>query len=203
MEELRIDVSKLTKEEQARWKKEVQNVWKLNHTMPYTDEYNELLDKLIPNRGENVDIRTPLAGVNLGKVVIGNNVVIMNGSLMMASGGITIEDNTMLAANVQLISNNHDLDVRAVITCLPIHIKKNCWIGAGATILRGVTIGENAVVGAGSVVTKDVPDNVIVAGNPAKIIKRIHYKRQPPKKLEHGQNVPQFCRWSKFKRNRN
>ena len=173
MEELRIDVSKLTKEEQARWKKEVQNVWKLNHTMPYTDEYNELLDKLIPNRGENVDIRTPLAGVNLGKVVIGNNVVIMNGSLMMASGGITIEDNTMLAANVQLISNNHGLDVRAVITCLPIHIKKNCWIGAGATILRGVTIGENAVVGAGSVVTKDVPDNVIVAGNPAKIIKRI------------------------------
>ena len=173
MEELRIDVSKLTKEEQARWKKEVQNVWKLNHTMPYTDEYNELLDKLIPNRGENVDIRTPLAGVNLGKVVIGNNVVIMNGSLMMASGGITIEDNTMLAANVQLISNSHDLDVRAVITCLPIHIKKNCWIGAGATILRGVTIGENAVVGAGSVVTKDVPDNVIVAGNPAKIIKRI------------------------------
>ena len=173
MEELRIDVSKLTKEEQARWKKEVQNVWKLNHTMPYTDEYNELLAKLIPNRGENVDIRTPLAGVNLGKVVIGNNVVIMNGSLMMASGGITIEDNTMLAANVQLISNNHDLDVRAVITCLPIHIKKNCWIGAGATILRGVTIGENAVVGAGSVVTKDIPDNVIVAGNPAKIIKRI------------------------------
>ncbi len=173
MEELRIDVSKLTKEEQARWKKEVQNVWKLNHTMPYTDEYNELLDKLIPNRGKNVDIRTPLAGVNLGKVVIGNNVVIMNGSLMMASGGITIEDNTMLAANVQLISNNHDLDERAVITCLPIHIKKNCWIGAGATILRGVTIGENAVVGAGSVVTKDVPDNVIVAGNPAKIIKRI------------------------------
>ena len=141
--------------------------------MPYGDEYKSLLDKLIPNKGKNTDIRTPINGVNLGKVKVGNNVVIMNGSLMMASGGITIEDNTMLAANVQLISNNHDLDKRAIITCLPIHIKKNCWIGAGATILRGVTIGENSVVGAGSVVTKDVPDNVIVAGNPAKIVKNI------------------------------
>lgn len=173
MDELRIDVSKLTEEETKRWKNEVQTVWKLNHTMPYTVEYKNLLDELIPNRGENVDIRTPITGVNFGKVKIGNNVTIMNGSLMMASGGITIEDDTMLAANVQLISNNHDLDKRAIITCLPIHIKKNCWIGAGATILRGITIGENSVVGAGSVVTKDVPDNVIVAGNPAKIIKYI------------------------------
>ncbi len=173
MEELRIDCANLTPEQQRHWKEEVQNVWKLNHTMPYSEEYNELLNILIPNRGENVDVRTPITGVNLGKVKIGNNVVVMNGSLMMASGGITIEDNTMLAANVQLISNNHDLDERTVITCLPIHIKKNCWIGAGATILRGVTIGENSVVGAGSVVTKDVPDNVIVAGNPAKVIKYI------------------------------
>ena len=173
MEELRVDVSKLNEEEAKIWKEEVQNVWKLNHTMPYSDEYNELLDKLIPNRGENVDVRSPITGVNLGKVKIGNNVVVMNGSLMMASGGITIDDNTMLAANVQLISNNHDLDNRAVITCLPIHIKKNCWIGAGATILRGITIGENSVVGAGSVVTKDVPDNTVVAGNPARVIKKI------------------------------
>ena len=173
MIELRIDMSKLNDEQKEFYKTEIQNVWKLNNTMPYTDEYNKLLNILIPNKGDNVDIRTPITGVNLSKVKIGNNVVVMNGSLMMASGGITIEDNTMLAANVQLISNNHDLDKRAIITCLPIHIKKNCWIGAGATILRGVTIGENSVVGAGSVVTKDVPDNVIVAGNPAKIVKNI------------------------------
>ncbi len=173
MNELRIDCANLSKTEAKQLKEEIQNIWKLNHTMPYSDEYKSLLDKLIPNRGKNTDIRTPINGVNLGKVKVGSNVVIMNGSLMMASGGITIEDNTMLAANVQLISNNHDLDERAIITCLPIHIKKNCWIGAGATILRGVTIGENSVVGAGSVVTKDVPDNVIVAGNPANIIKNI------------------------------
>ncbi len=177
MEELKIDVAKLTIEEQNYWKQEVKDVWKLNQTMPYSDEYNEQINKLFPHKGENVDIRTPIAGVNLQKVKIGNNVVIMNGSLMMASGGITIDDDTMIAANVRLISNNHDLDTRSIITCLPIHIKRNCWIGAGATILRGITIGENSVVGAGSVVTKDVPDNVIVAGNPAKIIKNIETKK--------------------------
>lgn len=74
---------------------------------------------------------------------------------------------------MQLISNNHDLYERQVITCKPVHIGKNAWIGAGATILPGVTIGNNAVVGAASVVTKDVPADTIVAGNPAKFIKRI------------------------------
>lgn len=97
----------------------------------------------------------------------------MPNCLLMASGGITIDDDTMIAANVQIISNNHDLENRRVITCLPVHICRNVWIGAGSTILRGVTIGENSVVGAGSVVTKDVEPNTIVAGNPAKVIKRI------------------------------
>ena len=102
MIELRIDMSKLNDEQKEFYKTEIQNVWKLNNTMPYTDEYNKLLNILIPNKGENVDIRTPITGVNLHKVKIGNNVVVMNGSLMMASGGITIVDNTMIAANVQL-----------------------------------------------------------------------------------------------------
>ena len=79
----------------------------------------------------------------------------------------------MIAANVQLISNNHDLYERQIITCKPVHIGKNAWIGAGATVLPGVTIGDNAVVGAASVVTKDVAADTIVAGNPAKFIKRI------------------------------
>ena len=92
---------------------------------------------------------------------------------MMSAGGITIDDGAMVAANVQLISNYHDLYERQVITCKPVHIGKNAWIGAGATILPGVTIGNNAVVGAASVVTKDVPADTIVAGNPAKFIKRI------------------------------
>ena len=78
-----------------------------------------------------------------------------------------------MAANAQLISNNHDLYERMVITCKPVRLKRGCWIGAGATILPGVTVGENSIVGAASVVTKDVPDNEIWAGNPAKFIKKI------------------------------
>lgn len=74
---------------------------------------------------------------------------------------------------MQLISNNHDLDNRSIITCKPVYICNKAWIGAGATILSGVTIGENSVVGAGSVVTKDVEPNTIVAGNPAMVIRRI------------------------------
>lgn len=106
-------------------------------------------------------------------VKIGNRVIIMPSCLMMSAGGITIDDDAQIAANVQLISNNHDLEKRMVITCKPVHICRRAWIGAGATIFPGVTVGENSVVGAGSVVTHDVEPNTIVVGNPAKVIKHI------------------------------
>lgn len=173
MQEIRINMKTLSKEDKNQMIFDEQNLFRLNTSMPYTKNYNENLNKLFSDVGENFYLKTPLQGVHFDKVKIGKNVAIMSNCLMMSSGGITIDDDVMIAANVQLISNNHDLDTRSVITCLPIHIKQNCWIGAGATILRGVTIGKNSVVGAGSVVTKDVPDNVIVVGNPAKIIKRI------------------------------
>jgi acetyltransferase-like isoleucine patch superfamily enzyme len=80
---------------------------------------------------------------------------------------------------VQLISNNHDLHERPILICKPVRICKNAWIGAGATILPGVTVGENAVVAAAAVVTKDVPANTIVGGNPAKVIKMIDKGNHP------------------------
>lgn len=98
--------------------------------------------------------------------------------LMMARGGITIEDDAMIAANVQLISNNHDLQDRMLLLCKPVRICRKAWIGAGATILPGVTVGENAVVAAGAVVTKDVAPNTIVGGNPAKFIKAVTPKEE-------------------------
>lgn len=173
MEEVRIDVTKPTPEEMALAQEQAQLVFKFNHTMPGTPEYGELMHRIFPQMGEGSRVGTPLTAVRPHMVNIGQNVVVMPGCLMMSAGGITIEDGAMIAANVQLISNNHDLYERQIITCKPIHIGKNAWIGAGATILLGVTIGDNAVVGAASVVTKDVAANTIVAGNPAKFIKRI------------------------------
>jgi acetyltransferase-like isoleucine patch superfamily enzyme len=149
-------------------------VFKLNHTMPNTDEYNNLLKELLgDNLGENSQIMAPIAGAAFDRLKVGNNVFINSNSLLMARGGITVEDDVMMAANVQLLSNNHDEYDRQVLTCKPIHIKKEAWIGAGASILPGVTIGEYAIVGAGAIVTKDVGDYEVAVGVPAKIVKTL------------------------------
>lgn len=118
-------------------------------------------------------MRAPLSGVRFHQVHIGRNVIVMPGCRMMSAGKIYIEDNAQIAANVQLISNNHDLANRMVITCKAVHIGRRAWIGAGATILPGVTIGENSMVGAASVVTRSVDPDTIVAGNPARPLRKI------------------------------
>lgn len=141
--------------------------------MPGTDEYQELIHRLFCEVGEGSRIVAPMTIVHGDKVRIGRNAIVMPNSLMMASGTITIEDNVRMAAYVKLISNNHDPYDRMILTCMPVVLKRNCWIGAGAVILPGVTVGENSIVGVGSVVTKDVPDNTVVAGNPAKFVKQL------------------------------
>ena len=91
----------------------------------------------------------------------------------MARGGITIEDDVQMAANVQILTNNHDPYERQLLTVKPVLIQKGAWIGAGVTILPGISIGKHAIVGAAAVVTKDVPDYAIVVGNPAKVVKTL------------------------------
>lgn len=173
MEEIRIDCLNQTEQELAAARELRQDIFRLNHTMPDTEEYSALLRKVFPNLGENCRIEIPFFGVRTANVKFGRNVIVMPGCLMMSAGGIMIDDDVLIAANVQLLSNNHDLQNRRVITCKPVHICRRVWIGSGSTILPGVTVGENAVVGAGSVVTHDVEPNTMVAGNPAKLIRRI------------------------------
>ena len=125
---------------------------------------------------ETVAVFTPLY-INYGKnTKIGRNVFINFDCIFLDLGGITIEDNVLIAPKVSLLSEGHPISPTERASLVPghIHIKKNAWIGAGATILPGVTIGENSIVAAGAVVPKDVPANTIVGGLPAKIIKSIN-----------------------------
>lgn len=172
MEEVRMDLRIPDEERMKEVMRSSELCFKINHTMPGTDECKALIDELFNHSlGENAVINPPVF-VNLGKnVKIGKNVVIMNGLNCMAAGGLIIEDNTLISLNCTIATNNHDFYEREVLTCKPVHIKKNVWIGLNVTIMPGVTIGENAVVGGGSVVTKDVPDNAVVVGSPAKVVK--------------------------------
>lgn len=173
MDDIRIDLRERTPEELAEIDRQEKVLFRINNTMPGTNEYQELIPQLFSEVGEGCRIVAPMTIVHGDKVRIGRNVIVMPNSLMMASGTITIEDNVQMAAYVKLISNNHDPYDRMILTCRPVVLKRNCWIGAGAVILPGIKVGENSIVGAGSVVTKDVPDNTVVAGNPAKFIKHL------------------------------
>ena len=153
-------------------------VWvqKMNHKFnlaePESEEFYKLMHELFNNQiGEKSSIRNPCTVVEPNKVKMGKNSIIMNNALLMASGGIEIGDYTMVAAHAKLISNDHDLYDRRILTMLPIKIGNHVWVGAGATILKGVTVGDHAIIGGGSVVTKDVPPYAVVVGNPAKVVK--------------------------------
>lgn len=146
--------------------------------MPFSEGYNELLQELFgDNLGEDSYVAASVNGACVSSMKIGKGVFINSNLLAMARGGITIEDRVQIAANVQLLSNNHDPYDLSVLTCKPVLIKHDAWIGAGATILPGVCIGKHAVVGAASVVTKDVPDYAVAVGNPAKVIKYLEADR--------------------------
>lgn len=140
------------------------------------NEIRELLSKITNTKiDESVIVFTPF-NINYGKhTKIGKNVFINFDCVFLDLGGITIEDNVLIAPKVSLLTEGHPISIedRHSLIPKPIHIKRNAWIGANATILQGVTIGENAIVAAGAVVAKDVPDNTIVGGIPAKILKLI------------------------------
>ncbi|MDQ0639707.1 acetyltransferase-like isoleucine patch superfamily enzyme [Pedobacter sp. W3I1] len=124
---------------------------------------------------ESTTVFTPFY-TNFGRFIkIGKNVFINHACSFLDMGGITIEDEVLIGPRVNLVTENHPLDKndRRALMTKPIIIKQRAWIGAGATILPGVTIGENAVVAAGAVVSKDVPGNTVVGGVPARMIKSI------------------------------
>ncbi len=111
-------------------------------------------------------------GDKFHEISIGNHVSIPYDSFWVVGDAITIEDHVVFGHRVELYTSDHDPDDPDFTRRnAPIHIKKHAWIGSRAMILPGVTIGRAAVVAAGSIVTKDVPDGMIVAGQPARVLR--------------------------------
>jgi acetyltransferase-like isoleucine patch superfamily enzyme len=152
---------------------------KLSAALNDSTDVEQIRERLSEITGREIDKTTTVFVpfyTNFGQhIKLGKNVFINHACTFLDMGGITIEDDVQIGPKVNLITENHPLDPtkRKFLDLKSILIKRNAWIGAAASLLPGVTVGENAVVAAGAVVTADVPANTVTGGVPAKIIKSI------------------------------
>ena len=150
-----------------------------NATSPAeTEKRAALIKEMFAEAGEGCYIEPPFHANWGGKHVRLGNYVYANFNLTLVDdGNIDIGDNVMFAPNVTVITATHpvlpSLREKGLQFNVDVKICNNVWIGAGAIIMPGITVGENSVVGAGSVVTKDVPPNTVVVGNPARVLREI------------------------------
>tara|TARA_R110001632_G_scaffold232191_2_gene372413 strand:- start:6466 stop:7011 length:546 start_codon:yes stop_codon:yes gene_type:complete len=156
--------------------------WKLF----FKKSMRKLCTKKFAHFGIGAEIRPYSYVINCSKISIGDNVVIRPGSMLFADvrepnkGRIFIEDGVLIGSGVHIYVSNHKFGMpdtpvieQGHFAAADTTLKKGSWIGANSILLPGITVGINSIVGAGSIVTKNVPDNTVVAGNPAKIIKTL------------------------------
>lgn len=155
-------------------------LYEYNQTRPHEQQRRqELLRQMFAEIGDNCYIEPPFHA-NWGghHVHFGKNVYANFNLTLVDDTHIFVGDYTMFGPNVTVATAGHpvlpQLRQRGLQYNMPIHIGKNCWIGAGAVLLPGVTIGDHVVIGAGSVVTKDLPDNVVAVGNPCRILRQVN-----------------------------
>lgn len=141
------------------------------------DDVRALFSDLIGKRVDDSFLLIPPFYTACGvDITVGRNVFVNQNCTFYDLGGLDIADDVMIGPNVSIITTGHPLDPserRAAVIAKPVVIERNVWIAAGAIIIGGVTVGENSVVAAGAVVTKDVPPNTLVGGNPARVIRLI------------------------------
>lgn len=154
-------------------------LYEYNSTRPTeADKREKLLSEMFAQIGEGCYIEPPLHANFGGRHCHWGKHIYANFNLTMVDDtGIYVGDNTMFGPNVVLATAGHpilpELREKGCQYNVPIHIGKNCWLGAGVIVLPGVTIGDNTVVGAGSMVTKDLPANVVAVGNPCRVLREI------------------------------
>lgn len=151
----------------------------------YSERKREILEELFGSIGKNATVGANFYCDSGKNIFIGNDVIVGPNSTFIDNEKIIIGSTVMLAPNVQIYTSYHPIlpedryinnrdknDPVYFNTCAdPVEIKDGAWIGGGVIILAGVTIGKNSIIGAGSVVTKDIPDNCIAVGNPCKPVK--------------------------------
>lgn len=148
----------------------------INGSYHTPEELRVLFSRLIGQPVDESFALFPPFHTDCGKNIhIGKNVFINMGCKFQDQGGIFIGDGTLIGHNVVLATLNHAKSPRNRSTMIPapIHIGRRVWIGSNATVLPGVTIGDGAIVAAGAVVTRDVPENTIVSGMPARVMRRL------------------------------
>ena len=138
----------------------------------------QLLHRMLGKMGEGCYIEPPFRANWAGKhLYLGDNVYVNFNLTIVDDADIFVGDRVMIGPNVTIATANHpiapELRARALQYNRSVTIGQNVWIGAGTIIVPGITIGENTVIGAGSVVTKDIPANVVAAGNPCKVLREI------------------------------
>ncbi|MBO5396167.1 MAG: sugar O-acetyltransferase [Clostridia bacterium] len=154
-------------------------LYDFNMTRPTElDKREEMLKEMFAEIGENCYIEPPFHANWGGKHVhFGKNVYANFGLTLVDDTHIYVGDGTMFGPNCVIATAGHpilpELREKQYQFNVPVHIGRNCWLGAGVLVMPGVTIGDNTVIGAGSVVTKDIPGNVVAVGNPCRVLREI------------------------------
>ncbi len=153
-------------------------IFELNNTSPAEREkMNALLKEILGKTGEKFYMETPFHCDYGWNIEIGENFYSNYNLVILDVAKVTIGENVMLAPNVSIYTAGHPVYYEARNTGyeygIPINIGNNVWVGGNSVILPGVSIGDNSVIGAGSVVTRDVPPNVVAAGNPCRVLREI------------------------------
>lgn len=152
-------------------------VWELNQTRPSDKEKCDAIISQIIKHNGNLTVITPF-WAEFGYIEAGKNCFIGYNCTFIDGGRIKLGNSVQIAPNVVLATATHPIDAEMRATkltkCAPIVIEDNVWIGANSTIVGGVTIGKNSIIGAGSVVTHDIPENVVAVGSPCRVIKQLN-----------------------------